>query len=390
MPGLPFTGAQHVSVPLEALQQPIKQVKQPKQVQGSVTRQFEPVDGPSAWVAADYRNRTDAWTYHLSDADIAELDTAVANVQHSGVEIQDVARDSVHLPTLGPRLLAIREEIIRGRGFQVIKGVPVERYSRRESLIAYWVIGLWFGKAVSNNKKGHLIGHIKDIGHDPSLPTTRLYATTAAQPFHNDSSDIVGLLCLKNAREGGESSWASSVAVHNEIVRRAPHLARELARRGAWYFDRKGEVPDRSNGLGWFELPVFNYHEGYLSTNYSPNYYFSSQRHPEVPRLTQDQKDAIQLFDELAASPELAMTGRLEPGDIQLLNNHTILHARSAFTDHLEVDEKRHLLRLWLSPENDRPLPSYYAELLGGSIDIGNRGGIQVGGRKLVISEEAE
>lgn len=65
------------------------------------------------------------------------------------------------------------------------------------------------------------------------------------------------LLCLHNAKEGGLSGWSSSISVHNEIVRRRPDLARVLA--GPWYMDRKGEVPQGK--LGYFELPVFNYHK---------------------------------------------------------------------------------------------------------------------------------
>lgn len=363
---------------------------QVNQVQGTIEQQFAPVHGASAWVASDYKDDSEAWNHRLTEAEIDDLDVAVSSVMRSGLRIQDVTRRNVQLPVLGRQLLAMRKEIITGRGFQVIKGVPVWRYSRKEALAAYWIIGLWFGRAVSNNKKGHLIGHVKDLGHDPLNPATRLYATSAAQPFHNDSADIVGLLCLANAKEGGNSRWASSVSVHNQIVKRAPELAREMAKRKIWFFDRKGEIPHRSNGLGFFEMPVFNYYRGFLSINYSPNYYVAAQRHPEVPKLTQAQKDAIQLFDEIASSQELCMSGRLEAGDIQLLNNHTCLHARDAFVDHAEVDQKRHLLRLWLSPDQDRPLPPHYAELLGGSVKIGQRGGIQVQGADLCITEEAE
>lgn len=103
-----------------------------------------------------------------------------------------------------------------------------------------------------------------------------------AARYHNDSADIVSLLCLKAARSGGLSSFASSITVHNEILKRRPDLARVFA--GDWYFDRKGEVPPGKKPF--FAIPVFNYHEGYLSVNYSDNYYLLSQRHAEVPRLT--------------------------------------------------------------------------------------------------------
>lgn len=359
-------------------------------MQGAISRQFEAVEGPSAWVAADYRHDPALWNHQLNDAELDDLDAAVAAVLHNGTPLQGVTRGDVQLPVLGPRLDDIRNEIINGRGFQVIKGVPVSRYSRAEILAAYWVIGLWFGKAVSNNKQGHLVGHVRDLGHDPLDPTTRLYATSAAQPFHNDSADIVGLLCLANAKVGGDSRWVSSVSIHNKVVAHAPELARELAKRSAWYYDRKGEIPSNSNGLDFFEMPVFNYYKGFLSVNYSPNYYIASQRHSAVPRLTQAQHDAIRLVDQLASDPELCMSGRLEAGDIQLLNNHTCFHSRDAFEDYPEVDRKRHLLRLWLSPIEDRPLPPHYAELLGGSVEVGNRGGIHVQGVDLCITQDAE
>lgn len=164
--------------------------------------------------------------------------------------------------------------------------------------------------------------------------------------------------------------------MHNEIIRRRPDLARVLA--GPWYFDRKGEIPE--GGKPFFLIPVFNYYEGYLSINYSENYFQLSQRHTEVPRFTQDHLDAMELFSSLAASNELRLDYLLQPGDIQLLSNHTALHARTSFTDHPDVDRRRHLLRLWLSPVNDRPLPECYSDLLGGSVQIGNRGGIRVPG----------
>ncbi|CAL8468861.1 g8402 [Coccomyxa elongata] len=345
---------------------------------------FTVVEGPEAWTAADYTNQ-DSYIYHFSPADLAELEAAVAAALQQGRDLKDLAKEDFPLPTLGPKLVAFREEVRTGRGFQLFRGLPVWEYSREQTMAAYWAIGTYWGKAQSNNKKGHLIGHIKDIGYDPSQPTTRLYATHAAQPWHNDSSDQVALLCLSNAKEGGLSGWSSSIAVHNEIVRRRPDLARVLA--GPWFMDRKGEVPEGKKG--YFELPVFNYHQGYLSVNYSDNYYLLSQRFEEVPRLTPAHYEAMALFNELAASKELRLEMILQPGDIQLLNNHTCLHYRSAFVDYPEMDRKRHLLRLWVAPPVERPLPECYAELYG-STKVGDRGGIRVKGYDLKIPFEAE
>lgn len=71
-----------------------------------------------------------------------------------------------------------------------------------------------------------------------------------------DCADVVSLLCLRNAKEGGHSSWSSSITVYNEILKRRPDLAHLLA--GPWFFDRKGEVPEGKQGF--FEIPVFNFH----------------------------------------------------------------------------------------------------------------------------------
>ncbi|KAF8060336.1 SAT17 [Scenedesmus sp. PABB004] len=350
---------------------------------------FTIIEGPEAWTAADYAGRTD-WINVLSPAHVAELDAAVAGVERRGWPTRDIhkiTRSDFPLPSLGPYLEGVRDEVVAGRGFALIRGVPVERYDRRQTAIAYWGMGLYWGRASSNNKKGHMIGHIKDIGQDPSAPTTRLYATHAAQPFHNDSADIVTLLCLKNARSGGLSSWSSSVSVHNAILRDAPHLAAALAGPD-WYYDRKGEIPPGKKPF--FRMPVFNYHKGQLSVNYSDNYFLLSQRHAEVPRLTADQYEAMRVFNELAASDALRLDYMLQPGEIQLLNNHTQLHARSEFVDWDHVDARRHLLRLWIAPPVERELPEVYAEIYGGSLEVGNRGGIHVEGTQEHVTLEAE
>lgn len=345
---------------------------------------FTLIEGPDAWYAKDYAALEDHML-HLTEQHLAELDKAIEAVLSSGKPIQDVTLADVNLPTLSPLLVEAGQQAQSGRGWALVRGVPVWRYSREQQLAAYWVLGLHWGRAVPQNGKGHLIGHIKDIGADPANPLTRLYATNAAQPWHNDGpADLVSLLCLSNSEEGGESGWSSSITVHNEILRRAPHLAHTLA--GPWFFDRKTEVPVGKKPF--FEIPVFNYHKGYLSVNYSDNYYLLSQRHAEVPKLQAEHHEAMALFNQLAASPELSLRMILQPGDVQLLSNHTCLHYRGSFRD--SPERTRHLLRLWLSPPADRPLPACYAEIMGGSTVPGMRGGIFIQGAQPHIPKEAE
>jgi hypothetical protein len=197
----------------------------------------------------------------------------------------------------------------------------------------------------------------------------------------------VSLLCLAPAAQGGTSHWTSSTSVHNAIASTRPDLADVLAH-GAWCFDRKGEVPPGKRPF--FELPVFNYHAGRLSVNYSDNYFFGSQRHADAPRLTPAHLEAIRVFNGHAASDALRMDYDLQPGDIQLLNNHTCLHARAGFQNAPAPAAARHLLRLWVAPDDAPPLPPAYGELLGGTVEVGRRGGIVCEGTRVHVPLEAE
>ncbi|KAI3425042.1 hypothetical protein D9Q98_008420 [Chlorella vulgaris] len=334
----------------------------------------QPVDHPSAWTADDMRQRQQEWVYQLTGTDVAELEAALAVAEATGKAVQDVALPDFPLPTLGPKLRDLLREVTHGRGFQLLSGVPVQRWTKEQSVLAYWGMGLYWGSVRPINKQGHLVGHIKDIGQDPERPETRLYATAAAQPIHNDGpADVVTLLCLSPASQGGTSHWTSSTAVYNRILARRPDLLPVLA--GPWHFDRKGEVPPGK--LPFFEIPVLNFHEGYLSVNFSSNYYMLSQRHKEVPRLTPAHLEAIKVFEDFAWSDSLRLDWQLRPGDVQLLSNHTCLHSREGFVDHpTDAAQQRHLLRLWLAPPEERQLPEAYREIMAGGLTVGDRGGI--------------
>jgi len=151
--------------------------------------------------------------------------------------------------------------------------------------------------------------------------------------------------------------------------------------------DRKGEIPEGK--LPFYRMAVFHWHEGFLSAIYARDFIEGAQRFPEADRLTDRQAAAMDLLDELAADPSLRLDMTLEPGDMQFLHNHQILHARTAYEDHPEPERRRHLLRLWLSPPNGRPLPAVFAERYG-SVEVGQRGGIRVPGTELVTPLDAE
>jgi len=340
------------------------------------------VTGPSAWIGAELAKRPEEWTYTLSSDEIGEIQTNVAHLR--GREIASVTKAEFPLPTLGPKLDRFRDEILNGRGFVLLRGLPVTDRPIADSAMAYWGIGTWFGSARSQNAKGHVLGHVRDMGLATTDPNVRIYQTTERQNFHTDSCDIVGLLCLKTARSGGLSSLTSSMAVYNAMCERHPELVGRLFK--PMPTDRRGEVPVGKKP--WFELPIYNDYMGYLSALYAPHYVRSSQRFPEAPRLTEDDLKALDCFDRLAEDTTLRIDMELRPGDIQLVHNHTTLHDRTAFVDWPEPEKKRHLLRLWLAAPGARPLPAGYAERWG-SVTIGDRGGIICEGTKLNAPLEA-
>lgn len=336
------------------------------------------IEGPSAWIGRDLRQHPEEWTYQLSGAEIAEIEAATASVRARGLDIGEIRRADFPLPSFGPVLDGLREEILSSRGFVLIRGLPVEGRPIVDSAASYWGIGTYLGNARSQNAMGHLLGHVRDLGLATADPNVRTYQTTERQHFHTDSCDIVGLLCLKTAKRGGLSSIVSSMAIYNVMARRRPNLVARLFQ--PFPTDRRGEVPEGKKPF--FEMPVYNDYAGYLSVIYSRTYINSSQRFPEARRLSAEDVEALDMFDALANDAELRLDMELRPGDMQFLHNHTILHDRTAFEDWPEPERKRHLLRLWLAAPGARPLPPAYTERYGSTI-VGDRGGIICPGTRL-------
>ena len=334
--------------------------------------QFLPpeIQGPAAWYGPALVEQTD-WLYHLSESEIIEIEAAVNALSSVSENLCNISPNDFPLPTFGPRLQSLLGEVLEGRGFVLLRRLPVERWNRRQSATAFMGIGSHLGSLRSQNADGHLLGHVKDLGRSSNDPNVRIYQTRERQTFHTDSCDVVGLLCLATAKSGGLSSLVSSTTIFNEMRRRRPDLARVLF--APIETDRRGEVGEGQKP--YFKIPVFNWHAGLLSTIYQRQYIESARRFPDVQSLTQAQISGLDLLDELANDPQLHLMMELQRGDMQFVHNHTVLHDRTAFEDWPEPERKRHLLRLWLAPESARPLPEVFAERYG-SVVPGNRGGV--------------
>jgi len=348
--------------------------------------ELRPVSGPFVWYGPEMAGRKD-WIRPLSPAEVAELEAAVARLDASGIDIAEIGPDDLRVPGLEPLVGQIKRAVLEESGFILVRGVPVERWGVRQCAIAYFGLGAMLGEPVSQNAKGHILGHVKDIGADYAKPTSRGYQTAARLPYHTDSSDIVALLCLKPSKSGGLSSIASSAAIYNEMLERRPDLAAELAK--PIHRDRRGELS--AGAEEWYAVPAFNpMPGGGLITTYVRSAMRKAQRFPEVPRTTPELEAACDLFDQLAESPRIHLDMEFRPGDIQFLNNHWIMHSRTAYEDFPEPERRRHLLRLWLACDDGPALPDVYLRAWQGSTGKGRPAGIRVPGVKLNAPLDAE
>ena len=286
-----------------------------------------------------------AWRYRLGPAEVADLERALAVARATGKPMAALTRDDFPLSVLAPAIAGWMRQLEGGRGFLNVAGVPVAGHTDADVALMHWGIGLHMGAAVSQNAAGDLLGHVRDTGADAADPGVRLYKTRVELGFHSDGADLIGLLCLRPGKRGGESRIVSCGTVYNEILRRQPDLVPVLYE--PFYWDRNEEQGPGEDP--YFALPICGDQGGHFRFFYIGWYIRKAQRHAAVPRLTAEQAAVLDLIDALAADPALHLAFRLEPGEISYLKNATALHARAAYEDFDEPARKRHMVRLWLT-----------------------------------------
>ena len=311
----------------------------------------EPVTGPKAWRGAELA-RNPAWNITLSATDLAELDRALATAKATGLPLEQITRAHFPLDGMAGRLNAVLDEIYDGRGFVVLRGLPVERYRDEDVGLIFWGMGRYLGAPLYQNPKGDLLGHVfHDTTRKYGDPDVRGYISNVYLPYHTDGCDLVGLLCLRRAPVGGLSSLVSSVTVYNEILAHHPEYLEMLY--DGFYYIRREEVYT-GTGVSEEPVPVFGAKDGVVSCRYLRRQIDAGAARRGVP-LTEMERAALDYVDELTSRPDIRLDMDFEPGDIQLCNNYTILHSRTEFVDGPEPNQKRHLLRLWL--KFPRPWP---------------------------------
>jgi hypothetical protein len=314
-----------------------------------------PVDHPSAWKKPAVDEKSSV-TVTLARAHLEAIDALLERTR--SLAPQAVTRADFDHAVLNDLLAGIFEIVQHGRGIVLVNGLSPERYDATDLERIYWGFGTHWGDAVTQSARGDRLGHVTFTPVGPDNPTWRAYRDSGELNTHTDSNEIVGLLCLQSAKAGGSSSFVSSLAVHNEIVAARPDLLAALYE--GWFYATT-DASLAKDSLTAFKVPVYCCVGETVSCNYNRGFIdFAAELQGGLPDAT---REALDYFESVCERPDLRLTFLLEPGEMVIWNNFTVLHARTRFEDHDDPQRKRHLLRLWLNVPNGRPVAAAYRKI---------------------------
>ncbi len=310
-----------------------------------------PIQSQAAWRPAEVA-ASQRWLRPLAGAEIEAAIAMLDSVRAGGKPMLQLTRTDVPLGAFAPVLRELTQELEHGIGFKTLRGLPAGRFSAEDNRLLFWAIGCHLGVARPQGKASQLMSDVRAAGGEYRGAGGRGYNTNAELDYHVDGTDVVGLYCLQTARTGGLSRVASSVSIHNEILRRDPALVERLYE--PFPHNRQNEeAPDEPP---FYLAPVYSLRDGHFAARYIRNHVRSSQLRTDTPRLDARGHRALDVIQELAEADAFRFDMVLQPGDMQFVNNHVLVHSRTHFEDHEDPARRRHLLRLWLSVPDARPL----------------------------------
>ena len=315
------------------------------------TRAFHKPAGKSVWFGSDLI-KSDEWIFELPKHAIEEIDACLMRLKASGKPLEDIDASDVQLGSLDNVCKSIREEVATGRGFVVVRGLPAEKYSLDELSMIYWGIGSHFGHAMPQSFLGDRLGTIMDLSDEETDPAKRRgYHSGGAQHVHTDSCDIVSMLSIRPAQSGGEARLCSAHTVHNLMLEHCPGLLQVLY---DGFFLRGTDTDAAALGRPAFygyRVPAYAYTDGWLNCSFVRGYVDRAVKAGDIS-LSAVEQAAVEAFAAFSNHPDVCLDTLLQPGDMQFVNNRTMLHGRAHFDDFPERDRRRFLLRLWLSVDS--------------------------------------
>jgi hypothetical protein len=303
-----------------------------------------PKDHKMVWRGGEFTK--DDVAFDLTRRHAAALEDVLRRVNKAGLDVADITPAECRHPALDADLERVFDEIQDRRGIVIVRGIPVAEYSVEDVGRMFWALGAHLGRGVSQSALGDVLGMVRDETVPGEPESARGYTSRRELSLHVDLAQIVGLMCVRQARAGGKSQYAAGLAIHNEIAATRPDLLPVLYQ-GFPYHRRGEEAPDASC-ITPYDIPVFSVRDGEMSVFMVREIFNAAFR--ELKRaFTPQEIEAIDTFRETAQ--RLQFETRLEAGEATFLNNYTVMHARSEFEDWDEPERKRLMLRLWLDAE---------------------------------------
>ncbi|MFP6872704.1 MAG: TauD/TfdA family dioxygenase [Verrucomicrobiales bacterium] len=319
------------------------------------------IEAPCVWHGEELFSRAD-W---LHQVDATHLEQIQCLMEGNGKPTPELAR----------LFSNIRHSLENHSGATLIRGLPVETLDEDCAKTLLLKLASQIGSPVSQSSAGDLVFSVRDAGYKESDPRSRGPNTRRKLTFHSDRCDVIGFLCLRQAKSGGGNDLVSSAAIHNRLLQTRPELLEELYR--PFYYKRHNV--DTGNRLPYCRQPVFSSTQGKFACNLLRILIDRAYAMPELPDMTNTQREALDAIESLAAQPGMHAGIRQQPGDMLLMNNWVTLHRRSEFEDYCEPERKRHILRVWISPPNNRPIDPLFRDNYG-AVDAGSiRGGMAQG-----------
>lgn len=315
-----------------------------------MTPDLSPCGDQAAWQSSDFASPAD-WSLVLDDEDRAELVAAADRLRQAGrlEPVEALTQADFDLPRLAPRLAQAYAEVRSGRGFVVLRGLPRADVDLATFTAITWGVGTWFGRTISQNAAGRLVEHVCDTSKNDATP--RMYASSFELSLHNDVTAMLSLACWQPGVTGGENLLGSGLGIHDEIARTRPDLLKVLYR--GFHYHRLGEEAEGAPPYSPWRMPVFSRANGQVSVRYQRTGFLAAH-HDFGLGLTEAELDAADLFESLARDPRFHLEVSLGAGDMAIINNYSVMHARRSFTDGDTLETRRRLVRYWFDNDDFR------------------------------------
>ena len=328
-------------------------------------------EAPSAWEIEELRSTND-WCFEIDQADRKQITTSIKSVFDKDRDLFDYSPDEFNLGSSWAIIERALLEAHHQKGLSIVRGLPREDLNHEEFRLLSWAIGLKAGVARPQGLASQYISAVQDAGMDYRAANGRGYSSNAELDFHVDVADLTILTCYNKAKSGGQSMISSGVTAHNYLIKERPDLA-EIAYQHFYFSRQEEQAPDEKP---FYSLPLFEEEKGNLFCNWNRNRVQSAQNIEGVPELSEQQKETMDVLDEILTRPELMYTMYLEPGDMQIINNYTMFHSRTGYEDFENDLQKRCLYRLWLAPPDSVRLPESWRDFYRTVEPATVRGGI--------------